>query len=89
MITIEALLSVNKDNAGEIAGTLGKDDLPGLVGLLSEKDDKLRYAALLLLQSRSGGCDDVYPFCDVFREKLISDNSYQRSVVSSTKRAKA
>ncbi len=80
MLTIEELLNVDKDNANETAGRIGKNDLPELVGLLSEKDDKLRYAALLLLKSRSAGYADVYPFWDVFREKLKSDNSYQRSI---------
>ncbi|HEX2946606.1 MAG TPA: hypothetical protein VHT96_11700 [Clostridia bacterium] len=80
MLTVEELLNVDKDNANELAGRIGKNDLPELVELLSEKDDKLRYAALLLLKSRSARCGDVYPFWDVFRGKLKSDNSYQRSI---------
>lgn len=32
------------------------------------------------MQSRSIFFDDVYPFWDTFREKLNSDNSYQRSI---------
>lgn len=80
MLTVDKLLEVDKDNANEIAKMIGKSDLPELIGLLSEKDDKLRYAALLLLKSRSAYYCDVYPFWDVFREKLKSDNSYQRSI---------
>ncbi len=80
VVSAEVLIGVNKDNAGKIAGAIPKADLPELVGRLSEKDDKLRYAALLLLQSRSVANGDVYPFWDIFREKLKSDNSYQRSI---------
>lgn len=51
-----------------------------LVGWLSLKDDNVRYQAFELLQNRSAFFDDVYPFWDIFREKLKSENSYQRSI---------
>lgn len=80
MMDISMLLEVNKDNAGLAAQKLESADIGFLAGLLDEKDDKVRYPALLLLQSRSIIQDDVYPFWDVFRSKLKSDNSYQRSI---------
>lgn len=80
MVTIETLMSLEKQHAEEEAKTLTGDDISWLVNLLNEKDDKIRYAALLLLQSRSAGFHDVYPYWDVFLQKLNSDNSYQRSI---------
>lgn len=80
MFTAERLLSFDKSDLQEVSKSLSKDDLPILVDLLSEKDDKVRYNALLLLQHRSLDFDDVYPFWDVFYRKLKSDNSYQRSI---------
>jgi hypothetical protein len=47
---------------------------------LNEKDDKIRYHALLLLQSRSEYMEDVFPYWDIFCTKLKSDNSYQRNI---------
>jgi len=56
------------------------EDIPQLVTWLSSKDDDIRYQALLLLQNRSAYFDDVYPYWNTFRNKLTSDNSYQRSI---------
>lgn len=80
MISIEKLLSFDKNDLLEVSKTIGKEELPLLVEWLSEKDDKIRYQALLLLQHRSSYSDDVYPFWDIFRKKLKSENSYQRSI---------
>ena len=80
MINISMLLEINKDNAALAAQKLESQDIGFLVDILAEKDDKVRYPALLLLQSRSAISDDVYPFWEVFRNKLTSDNSYQRSI---------
>ena len=80
MIDISMLFEINKDNAGSAAQKLESKDIGYLVDILDEKDDKVRYPALLLLQSRSVIQDDVYPFWDIFRGKLKSDNSYQRSI---------
>lgn len=80
MITIEKILFLEKQQIEEEAQRLTTEDLAFLVNLLSEKDDKIRYAALLLLQSRSAAFNDVYPYWDVFLQKLNSDNSYQRSI---------
>ncbi len=78
-MTLKELMTIDKDKIPEAAKALSSDVLPELVALLNEKDDKLRYPALLL-QSRSDCADDVYPFFDVFADKLNSDNSYQRSI---------
>jgi hypothetical protein len=80
MISIDTLLGVNKDNACETAEILETHDIEFLVKLLAEKDDKIRYPALLLLLSRSAISSDVCAYWDVFSEKLKSDNSYQRSI---------
>ncbi|MDX9872159.1 MAG: hypothetical protein RBT41_07045 [Clostridia bacterium] len=80
MISTESIMAIDKGDIQEASKALDKDDLPQLVEWLSLKDDNIRYQALLLLQSRSMFFDDVYPFWDTFRDKLKSDNSYQRSI---------
>lgn len=80
MITIEKLMSINENDLQEYSKTIDKDDLEQLIEWLSEKNDKIRYQSLLLLKNRSLYFDDVYQFWDEFREKLKSQNSYQRSI---------
>ncbi len=79
-MTLDALISLDKERISEAAKTLTGDDIKELVALLEEKDDKLRYPSLLLLQSRSESFDDVYPYFDTLTAKLKSENSYQRSI---------
>ena len=80
MNSLENIMSVPKSDLLEASKTLNKNDIPQLVELLSLKDDNIRYKAFLLLQGRSIFFDDVYPFWDTLRNKLRSDNSYQRSI---------
>jgi hypothetical protein len=80
MITIESLMSIDKSNLTEAAKKLNQEDIPKLVEWLSLKEDATRYQAFLLLQNRSQFFGDVYPFWDIFHEKLKSSNSYQRSL---------
>lgn len=80
MITMEALLSIEKHGLENSAAAMCAEDLPRLVEWLSEKDDAVRYPALQLLWYRAGAFADVYPYWDVFCGKLKSDNSYQRSI---------
>lgn len=80
MITIESMMSIDKDDLKEASKQLSKDDIPQLIEWLSLKDDKIRYQAFLLLQNRSVFFDDVYPYWDTFCDKLKNDNSYQRSI---------
>lgn len=80
MITIESMMSIDKNALPEASKTVNKDDIAQLVEWLSLKDDNIRYQAFLLLQNRSSFFDDVYPYWDIFRSKLKSDNSYQRSI---------
>ena len=80
MTTLEELVSFEKEKLPEAAISLESDSLGQLVAWLSEKDDKIRYQIFLLLQHRSAAAGDVYPFWDVFCEKLKSDNSFQRSI---------
>lgn len=62
------------------AAALEPEDIAALVELLSEKDNDIRYGALLMLQRRSDDTPDIRPFWDVFAKKLESDISYQRSI---------
>ena len=80
MITLESLMSIDKNDLQEESKTIDKNDLPLIIDWLSEKDDKIRYQAFLLLQNRSLYFDDVYPFWGIFVLKLKSSNSYQRSI---------
>jgi len=80
MIDLESIKSVQNSDLERAAKALDKSDIPQLVEWLALKDDDIRYKAFLLLQSRSVSFNDVYPFWNVFREKLKSDNSYQRSL---------
>lgn len=80
MVELESIMSIPKSDLQEVSKKLSKNDIPRLVEWLSFKDDNIRYQAFLLLQNRSVFFDDVYPFWDTFREKLSSDNSYQRSI---------
>ncbi|WP_010252370.1 hypothetical protein [Acetivibrio cellulolyticus] len=80
MISLERLLSIEKNDILEASNNLNSEELNQLIEWLSEKDDKVRYQAFLLLQSRSGSFDDIYGYWDVFYKKLKSENSYQRSI---------
>jgi hypothetical protein len=79
-MTTEKLLSIGKEDIKEESKKLNSEDIAGLVNLLNEKDDKVRYQALLLLLDRSDEFNDVYPYLDEFILKLKSSNSYQRSI---------
>jgi hypothetical protein len=79
MINVERLLSFEKQDLPKFSKTLKAEDIPQLMEWLTEKDDKLRYYSLLLLEHRSEEYSDVYPFWDIFCEKLRSTNSYHRS----------
>lgn len=73
-------MSISKEDINEAAKRLEKTDLPDLVEMLSLKEDNIRYQAFLLLMSRSAIFNDVYPFWDIFCDKIKSENSYQRSI---------
>jgi hypothetical protein len=80
MITAEILQSCEKENLPDLVPALEPADIEQLVAWLIEKDDNFRYKCFLLLQGRSEKFPDVYPYWDVFVEKLDSANSYQRSL---------
>lgn len=80
MITIESLMSISKSDLQEASKALNKEDIPQLIEWLTSKDDGIRYQAFLLLQNRSLFFADIYPYWNTFRNKLKSDNSYQRSI---------
>ncbi len=76
----EELLTLKKEEIPQIARTLGIDDISVLVPLLDEKDDALRYPALLLLQQYAEFAGDEFAYWDVYLQKLEDENSYQRSI---------
>ena len=80
MITFEGIQTCEKEALPDLVPTLGSAELSQLVSWLTEKDDNFRYKCFLLLQARSKEYKDVYPYWDVFVEKLNSENSYQRSL---------
>lgn len=80
MITIEEIMNTDKDDLQELSHKIEKEDLPALVEYLSEKDDKKRYPVFLLLQYCSKNSKDVYQYWNILKDKLISENSYQRSI---------
>lgn len=73
-------MSISKSDLPEASKALNKEDISQLIEWLALKDDNIRYQAFLLLQNRSLFFDDVYPYWDTLRNKLKSDNSYQRSI---------
>lgn len=77
---IEDFLLEYKDRIEEAADRLTDGDIEALVSTLPEKRDELRYPAFLMLESRSGTHDDVYPYWEDFVEKLDSANTYQRII---------
>lgn len=76
---IDTLLS-GKDNPKALAAVLTAEEIDFLVSLLSQKADDIRYAAFLTLCSRSELNADVYPYWDVFVQKMNDANSYQRNI---------
>lgn len=80
MVVLEHMMSIPKSDLQEASKTFDRDDIPQLVEWLSQKDDSVRYQTFLLLQARSLFFNDVYPYWDTFKNKLKSENSYQRSI---------
>lgn len=70
----------NKNDLSSYSEHIGCEDIQILVEWLNEKDDDIRYAAFLLLQTLSQKDDRVYKHWERFAEKLDNDNSYQRSL---------
>jgi len=80
MFTAEKLMTAEKDSLPALSKELDEGDLALIVDWLSDKDDKLRYPSLLILLAKAKDSDELYKYWDVFRGKLKSDNSYQRSI---------
>lgn len=76
----EQLKVLSKEQIPSLSKKLTMADVKLLVDLLSEKDDKLRYNAFLMLQALSCEQPSVYGYWDILEKKLSSDNSYQRSL---------
>ncbi|MBP2643148.1 MAG: hypothetical protein H6Q67_1035 [Firmicutes bacterium] len=72
--------SIDKDELSEIKKNVDKKDLLSLVDLLAEKNNNIRYQVLRQLQEHSKCSNGVYQFWDIFKNKLKSENSYQRSI---------
>ncbi len=80
MLTLDALLSMEKEALEEEALGLEVQDLIALVEWLSCQEDEIRYRSFLLLKFRSQHDRSVYQFWEAFRSRLSSGNSYQRSL---------
>lgn len=78
VMTVAKLLEIDPNTAREASEAVDKNDLPLIVGCLKEKDKILKNKALPLLQNRSLHNADVYPFWNVFREMLKSEDHEQR-----------
>jgi hypothetical protein len=76
----DALKTLAKTEIEQTARALNEEDIKFLVEKLTQKDDKLRYNAFLLLQEKSRNTTQVYAHWDMLEQKLESDNSYQRSI---------
>ena len=79
-LNVDELKAITKDQIPIQAKSINANNIQILVETLSEKDDKLRYNAFLLLQGHSRIKPSAYAYWDVFERKLDSDNSYQRSL---------
>jgi hypothetical protein len=79
-LTETDLIELSKEALPPCAAALSSDEIAWLVNLLAERNDKIRYGAFGLLNERSLSSADVFPYWDVFADKLGSDNSYQRSI---------
>jgi hypothetical protein len=76
-------LENGSDEAARIqkeAEGLAAEEIAALVEALASKDDEVRYPAFLVLGERSLQKNDVYPYWEIFREKLKSGNAFQRSI---------
>lgn len=80
MISLDALAAADKTTLQSMAERLSAEELDALVPVLSDTDDKRRYACFLVLQHKSRIADDLYRYWALFEEKLGSPNSYQRSL---------
>lgn len=76
----DILVHLSESELQEAAEALNKEDIPTLIDQLTSKDDDIRYQAFQILQTRSLLREDVYPYWEIFRNKLNSDNSYHRSI---------
>lgn len=71
---------ITPENAAVFAEMITTTDIAPLVERLASQEDKIRYPAFLLLRARSAIANDLYPYWDTLAEKLVSNNSYQRSL---------
>lgn len=79
-MNFDQLKKLRKNEIPDLAKKLSAEDIDFLVETLTEKDDALRYNAFLLLQETSRHNSTVYPYWNIFEEKLVSSNSYQRNI---------
>ena len=77
---INGLKTLPKEQILTVSKKLTNVDVDFLIPFLTEKDDKIRYNAFLLLQAVSKESSLVYNYWNELEEKLASDNSYQRSI---------
>jgi hypothetical protein len=74
------ILPEYRNHPETVADMLVATDIAQLVKLLNEKNDDIRYPALLILQKRSEKHPDIYPYWPVFTAKMDDANSFQRNI---------
>jgi hypothetical protein len=74
------LKALTKGSIPNVATNPSARDITFLIDCLTEKDDKLRYNGVLLLQANSRQFPRVYQQWDALTEKLENSNAYQRSI---------
>lgn len=79
LLTKETLVN-RKEDLENLAKEIGEGELELLVEWLKEKDDNIRYAAFLLLQSLSAADNRVYRYWETLARMIGDPNSYQRSL---------
>jgi hypothetical protein len=77
---IKQLKNLPKNQISDLAKKFSAQDIDFLVATLTEKDNAVRYNAFLLLQANSRLFPLVYGHWGELEEKLVSSNSYQRSL---------
>lgn len=80
MFTSRSLLLCADDQIAQHSNQLTTAEIDQLIEWLDEKNDDIRYKSLLILKDRSHNYDDVFPYWDVFVDKMNSTNAYQRSI---------
>jgi len=79
-MTKEILLAIDREELSGESKEINDRDIMDMIEWLSEPEDAVFYPSFQMLQKRSQDTEDVYKYWEVFRNKLKSENSKQRSI---------